>query len=246
MSNSDKNEFYEADLAYIHDAGFGGFARGVAPGLIETLEKGGLTKGKIVDLGCGSGILLQQLAKKGYELVGVDRSAAMIELARERVPEAELHVEPIKEFKLPNCAAVTALGEVVCYLASKENGTRGLAQLALRAFKALPSGGLFVFDVAELGLDRERPPTFIKSEDWACLVRFEYDHAHDRLSRHITTFRQVGKSYRRGSETHVLQLFDGKAVAAMLRDAGFKVRTFRKLGKYSLLKGRVGFIARKP
>lgn len=241
-----KSTGYDEDLAHIHDAGFGGYARGVAPGLLEAMSQAGITGGTVVDLGCGSGIWAAQLASKGYEVVGVDHSPAMIELARKRAPGATFEVGSFRKFKFPECGVITAMGEVVCYLFDKGNGPKALEDLAQRAFAALQPGGLFVFDVAEIGLDRNRPPTFIKSDDWACLTRFEYDEGRDRLSRHITTFRQVGRHYRRHSETHVLQLYDARAVAALLRESGFKVRRVRRLGGYSLHHGRMGFVARKP
>jgi hypothetical protein len=43
---------YQDDLAYIHDTGFGGFARGSAPGLLDLFTAPGIRKGLVVDLGC--------------------------------------------------------------------------------------------------------------------------------------------------------------------------------------------------
>ncbi|MHC4598082.1 MAG: hypothetical protein ACYS47_03665 [Planctomycetota bacterium] len=45
---------YGEDVAYTHDAGFSGFAVGAAPGLLEILINHGLSRGLVVDLGCGS------------------------------------------------------------------------------------------------------------------------------------------------------------------------------------------------
>src|SRR5689334_5247848 len=65
---------YQDDLAYIHDAGFGGFARGSAPGLLTLFRRNGITGGLVVDLGCGSGIWANELAGSGYQVLGVDIS----------------------------------------------------------------------------------------------------------------------------------------------------------------------------
>lgn len=43
---------------------------------------------RVLDLGCGSGRHAEELVKRGFEVVGVDRSAAMLSLARQRIPEA--------------------------------------------------------------------------------------------------------------------------------------------------------------
>jgi len=63
---------YETDLAYIHDRGFGDFARRSAPGLLKLLRQNGIVDGLVVDLGCGSGIWAHQLANAGFQVMGVD------------------------------------------------------------------------------------------------------------------------------------------------------------------------------
>ena len=54
---------YRDDLAYIHDAGFGGFARAAAPVLVDALRRSGITDGLVIDLGCGSGILSHAMSR---------------------------------------------------------------------------------------------------------------------------------------------------------------------------------------
>ena len=73
---------YSEDLAYIHDAGYGDFARGAAPALLGALRAHGITTGRVVDLGCGSGIWAALLLDAGYEVLGIDISPAMIRLAK--------------------------------------------------------------------------------------------------------------------------------------------------------------------
>jgi predicted TPR repeat methyltransferase len=153
-----RSPHYGDDLAYIHDVGFGGFAAGAAPGVLETLRRNGIHEGVVVDLGCGSGIWAKHLTEAGYRVVGVDLSPAMIRLAQQRAPDAQFHVASFLSFELPRCRAVTALGEVLCYLFDRSNNRKALAGLFQRAAGALESGGLMIFDVAEVGLDRGRPP----------------------------------------------------------------------------------------
>src|SRR5271170_5383990 len=107
---------YRDDLAYIHDAGFGGMARAAAPVLIDALRKRGFARGLVVDLGCGSGILSQAMVEAGYDLLGIDISPAMIALARERVPGGTFRVGSLVTVDLPPCIAVAAVGECFNYL----------------------------------------------------------------------------------------------------------------------------------
>ncbi|HWN98556.1 MAG TPA: class I SAM-dependent methyltransferase, partial [Blastocatellia bacterium] len=57
------NGYYEKDLAFIHDVGFGEWARKSAPGILEILKQNGICEGLIIDLGCGSGLWAQALTK---------------------------------------------------------------------------------------------------------------------------------------------------------------------------------------
>ena len=106
---------YKDNLAYIHDVGFGFFARGAAPALLEILRQRGLTKGLVVDLGCGSGLWAHALVDADYDVLGIDISAAMIDIARQRVPEGDFRPGSFLQATLPPCEAVTALGEIFNY-----------------------------------------------------------------------------------------------------------------------------------
>jgi len=239
------SDAYGDDLAYIHNVGYDFHARGLAPALLKLFEKARLTGSVVIDIGCGGGIWAQQLARAGYRPVGIDISPAMIELARQRVPSGEFHVASFLDFPLPRCGAITALGEVVCYLFDQRNQRRALAQWLKNAFEALRPGGLLVFDIAEMGLDRNTAPGWRCGDDWACGVWRDYDERRSQLVRHITTFRKVGETYRRGEETHRVQLYDRRDIAGLLKKAGFRVRSTRRFGDYALLPKRTGFIARK-
>jgi SAM-dependent methyltransferase len=237
---------YQNDLAYIHDIGFGRFARSSSSGLLNLLMKNSITDGLVVDLGCGSGIWARELADHGYDVVGVYISPAMIELARPRVPEATFHVQSFLEFEIPACRAVTALGEVFNYLFDPKNSLRTLRQVCKGAFDALTPHGLLVFDVAEPARCKGLTQKFIEGEDWACLVDIHRDVSKQRLTRRIVSFRKVGDTYRRHEETHTQQLYSGTRITEMLRNTGFRVRQMRSYGEYPLGPGVVAFVASKP
>src|SRR5215469_14060460 len=112
---------YTEDLAYIHDTGYGDFARTAAPALLESLRARGITSGLVVDLGCGSGIWAQALVAAGYDVLGIDISPAMIRLARRKAPGAKFRTASLLSAELPPCAAVTAIGECVNYAFDPSN-----------------------------------------------------------------------------------------------------------------------------
>jgi SAM-dependent methyltransferase len=236
--------WYGEDLAYIHDAGFGDFARGSAPGILEILGRNGIREGLVVDLGCGSGLWARELTRAGYRVLGIDISEAMIEIARRRVPEAEFRVGSLFEADIPPCNAVTALGEVLNYLSDAESDT--LIPLFRCVYGALAPGGVFVFDVAEPGQVAQGTSTrgFTEGKDWVVLVEKEEDRG--TLKRRITTFRNVGEHYRRSDEVHRQRLYEAQEVAGELRRVGFRVRTGRGYGRHRLPRAHAAFVARKP
>src|SRR4051794_17200104 len=122
-------EPYRDDLAYIHDAGFGHFARAAAPFLLEALRRQGTRDGLVIDLGCGSGILSEAVSAAGFDVLGVDLSASMLALARRRVPRGEFRQESLLTAELPPCVAVCAVGEGVNYLFAPGNTKQGLKRL---------------------------------------------------------------------------------------------------------------------
>jgi SAM-dependent methyltransferase len=237
---------YGRDLAHIHDDGYGGFARNSAPGLLALLRRSGITHGRIVELGCGSGILAKKLAHAGYQSIGVDISAAMVKLARQRVPQATFHTGSLFAFRFPSCEAVTALGEVFNYRFDSTNSVASLRHVYRNIFDALQPGGLLVFDVAQPGRCRGREQAFAKGKNWVCLVQLEHDTRARRLTRRITTFRKAGRTYRRTEEVHCQQLYEPEVIRGMLEDSGFDVRRTLRFGLQKLPEHVTGFIARKP
>jgi SAM-dependent methyltransferase len=59
----------------------------------EALRRVGLRPGQLVlDIGCGVGAFLRLVAERGARPFGLDASQALLDVARERVPDAELRV----------------------------------------------------------------------------------------------------------------------------------------------------------
>lgn len=219
--------FYETDLAFVHNEGYRAHALEAAPFLVERLQRRGIDRGLVVDLGSGSGLLAQILTQAGYDVVGIELSPAMVRLAKKAAPEARFVQGSIFETDLPAAAAVVSTGECLNYLSGESNDPPKLfAQVA----RTLPAGGAFLFDFADLDRGRNARPMHRVERDWAVTVDYRREPEQRLLERRITTFRRVGKSFRRSDETHRVRLFQPSEVAAQLRAAGFRVRFFRGYG----------------
>ena len=59
----------------------------------EAIRRIGLSTGQsVLDVGCGSGVFLELAARRGAIVAGVDASEALAELARDRVPGADVRI----------------------------------------------------------------------------------------------------------------------------------------------------------
>jgi ubiquinone/menaquinone biosynthesis C-methylase UbiE/catechol 2,3-dioxygenase-like lactoylglutathione lyase family enzyme len=85
--------------------------------------------GSLLEVGVGSGRLLARLAERGWEVTGIDAAPRMVELARERVPDAKLDVARVEELPFGHASfdAVVAVG--VLEYADLEASLRELARV---------------------------------------------------------------------------------------------------------------------
>jgi SAM-dependent methyltransferase len=239
---------YSTDLAYIHDVGFSDFANGVAPDVMKVLRANGITDGKIVDVGCGSGTLARHLARAGYEVIGFDISRAMIRLARTNVPDARFGVRSLLVARLPRCAAVLAMGEVITYVpaaAGRVALPRPLRDFFARVHASLQPGGLFMFDFIESGAARTYPAKTRRGSDWVLAAQAQLDRSGRSLRRRIVTIRKLAHGHRHTQELHRVRIYQRSAVADALAGAGFRSKMSRSYGRYRLLPGSVAVVAHK-
>lgn len=217
---------YRDDLAYIHHAGFSEFAESAAPGVMALLRKHRVER--VVELGCGSGVLARELTRAGFDVHGFDASPSMIALARHTAPEARFDVGRFDEVAIPPCDAIVAMGEVLNY------GTLdGVHRLVAKA-----PARLLLFDVAERGAYPPYDEHRSGGDDWSVIAIKESDGV--RLTRRVLTFRADG---RRNEEVHHLELYDRAELLALLRVHGFRVTIRRSYGTRRLPPGHAVYAA---
>ena len=240
-----RRAIYQDDLAYIHHTGFGDFSRRAGPELLRLLGAGGIRRGTLIDLGCGSGIWAALASRKGFKVIGVDQSAAMLRLAKRVAPDARFVRASLHKFNLPSCDAVTSIGEALSYLGPSEPLTGRLESLFARVARKLRPGGMFLFDV----MLREGPPlkyrNWCAGKDWAVMFEAEENPRQRLLTRRNVAFRKFGNRWRHSDELHRVQLFTRPEVLRALRRAGFTTRASRSYGDFHLLRRRMAFLARR-
>jgi trans-aconitate methyltransferase len=117
----------------------------------------------IVDAGCGTGRHSAFLAERGFDVVGIDSSAAMIEVARARTDAVQFVVADLFSWRPPSPVDGVLCHGVLNDLTNDEDRQRGLDSL----FAMLRPGGLLVFSVREIEKTRARygrQPVVTRSE----------------------------------------------------------------------------------
>jgi trans-aconitate methyltransferase len=142
MPPQDSGRWAAADA---YERYMGRWSRAVAERFVERLDAA--PGARWIELGCGTGELTARLAARvaPSALVGLDTSAPFVELARRKVPEADLRVGDATATGLPDASFDHAVsGLVLNFLPDPVAGLREMARL-------VRSGGqvaLYVWDYA--------------------------------------------------------------------------------------------------
>lgn len=216
--------------------------------LLDLLERVGFNPKTILDVACGTGNVSEILADRGYEVVGVDVSPAMIAVAKAKGGRVEYHVSDMAKLELRRRFDLAiSLFDSLNYITDPDR----LARAIERVGEHLVEGGYFIFDVNTIyalahhffdqaNIASEHYPHYIWSS--------EYDHA-TRICTIRMTFEVLenGRS-RQFVETHYQRGYTLEELSRMLRDAGFEVvevlhaYRFRKPTRRT---DRVFYVARK-
>jgi SAM-dependent methyltransferase len=235
--------YYQRDLAFIHDRGYGLHADRCAPGILKLLS--GVGDGLVLEFGCGSGALTRHLLADGLRVVATDASADMLALARASLgPGADLRVLALPDDPLPAADAIVSVGHAISYLPDTAAVEAALTAVA----GALRPGGVLAIDILDLdyGQIRAGEPPFARVEDdWAIFTTFATP-APDRVVREITTFVPDGAgAWRRGGEHHENALVDTSRIPALLAGLGVRASVGTSFGDAELPAGLRSVTGRK-
>ncbi|MCC8067294.1 MAG: class I SAM-dependent methyltransferase [Clostridiales bacterium] len=196
--------------------------------LHSLLSADGIADGLVLDLGCGTGAVTERLADLGYDMIGVDNSIDMLEIARGKQAESGSDIlyllQDMREFELYGTVrAVVSVCDSLNYITEEED----LLQVFQLVNNYLDPGGLFLFDLNtvykyetvladHIFAENREEGSFIW-ENWYDLeTRInEYD-----LTLYISD--RDGK-YERYEETHYQKAYRTEVVMELLEKAGLKL-----------------------
>jgi len=200
------------------------------------------------DVGCGTGALLERLARRGLRVTGVERSRAMAELARARLrpfADARVRVDDMRRLELTEPAdLISATLEVVNHLASPAE----LEAFLRRVRRALVPGGLLWMDASTNAWFRTlwcAPPRTLEVDGVRSTWTASYDAQRRRGVMKIAIERH---GQRPAHDRLVMRPFDLATVRRALARAGLDEVEATPLTGVTLgpRTGRVAWIARRP
>jgi trans-aconitate methyltransferase len=97
---------------------------------------------KVLDLGCGNGVLTGKMAEEGVEASGIDASPEQIEAAKKAYPKLSFRVGDATNFRLPERVDAVFSNAVFHWIARKDQPA-----MMRCVHKALNEGGQFVFEM---------------------------------------------------------------------------------------------------
>jgi SAM-dependent methyltransferase len=198
----------------------------ILPIYLELLTEHNSGLRRILDLGCGTGILTGMLAENGYEVVGLDLSEKMLQLARDR--HSSIPFIQGDFTRLPDLgrfdAAVTS-GEPFNYLPDEAALTGTLLEVAAQ----LDIGGVVLFDLlSRRSFRRMVAKPLIDEPGGVFRVTSAADDSDpSRITITERRFTPHGKLWQQTVSEHRYALFDTAAITRALSVAGFTEITLR-------------------
>ena len=194
----------------------------------KIFEKFGIKPKLVLDLACGTGNITLPMAKKGYDMIGVDLSEEMLGIAADKAREDNLDVlllnQDMTEFELYGTvdAAVCAL-DGVNYLT--EDGDVQKLMLLIKNY--LNPDGIFIFDInSEYKLKTVLGDnTFVYDEDDVyCVWSNSYDEEEKICGFTLDFFKKTENGlYERFEEYQEERAYSVDELKSAAEEAGLEV-----------------------
>lgn len=204
----------------------------------------------ILDLACGTGSMSIELAKLGFDVIGVDKSIDMLSVAREKSVDLDILFlnQTMEAFDLYG-----TVNAVICNLDSINHlsSSKKVEQCISRVSLFLEKDGLFIFDINTphkikniLGNN-----TFIYDNPKVyCIWQNTYSEKDKKITFDLTFFEKYETNYQRFNEHFSEKEYSVEELSTILKKVGMEIvaiydeMTFEPISEKSQ---RAVFVVRK-
>lgn len=190
--------------------------------LLEQLRQAGIREGILLDLGCGTGRLTRFFAGEGYDMIGVDNSPEMLQLAKEAGEKEDILylLQDMRNFELyGTVAAVYSACDSLNYILEEEE----LLAVFRLVNNYLDPGGLFLFDMNTPYKYEELlgENTFAENRSEGSFIWENYYDEKSGINEYdLTLFiRQEEMHFLRFQETHYQRNYAPSVIRRLLEEA---------------------------
>jgi len=179
----------------------------------------------LLDLGCGTGSFCLEMARRGYDPIGIDTSAAMLDQARQKADDDCLFLQQdISRFELFGTVDL-----IVCLLDTVNHLIRAtqVARLFRLCANYLNPGGLLVFDLAtsrHLAQTLGRQLFFQDQLEYTLFWQNHYQPKSGISRSELTIFNRLPDgTYGRQDETITEKYYGPREIRHWLSEAGLEL-----------------------
>lgn len=192
--------------------------------LISLLKEYDIYSGLVLELGCGTGNMTEFLAAKGYDMIGLDNSCDMLDIATEKKFLSGHNIlylnQDMREFELyGTVAAVVSICDSINYITEYEE----LVNVFKLVNNYLDPKGLFIFDINmeakfkaidnDIIAENREEASFIWENTY-----YEAEHINEY---ELTIFSRCNDGkYEKLTETHYERAYSLEEIKAALAEAG--------------------------
>jgi len=221
------DQIYQRYASVYDQSGQRSFSLRMVPYLETVLARHGASGNRLIDVACGTGTLACAMAAKGWDVVGVDGSAAMLAHARAKAEEQGISVrwiqQDMRHLDLDSRASfVTCLYDSLNYMLTGDD----LLHAFRSAYRCLDPDGWYLFDMNTAYCFEslwDGDAYVHDSSDLTVLISGAYDERKQRVHARVTWFERQDDLWAKGSEEHVEQAYPPEQVATHLQDVGFMI-----------------------
>ncbi|MCI8852677.1 MAG: class I SAM-dependent methyltransferase [Lachnospiraceae bacterium] len=195
--------------------------------VIRLLRAQGIREGLVLELGCGTGSMTELLAAAGYDMIGLDCSQEMLELAAEKRAASGQNIlyllQDMRELELyGTVGAVVSVCDSMNYILEEQE----LLQVFRLVNNYLDPGGIFLFDLntaykyeTVLG-----ECTIAENREECSFIWENYYDKDAKINEYdLTLFlREECGLYRRFQETHYQRAYSLDTIGKLLEQAGME------------------------